>query len=230
MAISLNQQANQQEDVDMKSVHRLLFSLWFILAFLSQGCALNTYNFSNIRLQLQISHSGSSGVAVATLDQRTVLESGKLPPTYVGVRWSAGNPFSVNTESGKPFAEDVTKSVAESLADKGFRAMPVYVSYGQTEQQTKKALLEKKAERAILILIKQWESDVLFNIGLAYSFRLMVLGANQSVVAEVSAADATTIPGSFWDPIAAAKKQIPVAFKKVLEELLNDPKIISALQ
>ncbi len=216
----------------MKSVHKLLFFSLFVLAFLSQGCAVgNKYNFSDTRAYLQISNTGSSGVAVATLDQRTVVVSERCPPTYVGMqRAGLGNPWRVNTESGNPFAEDVTKAVSESLATKGFRAVPVYVSYNQTEQQTKEALVGKKTERAILILIKQWESDVYVNIGLDYDVKLKVIDAKQSVLAEASAAETKNIPGSFWDPPAAAKKQIPIAFRQMLEGLLNDPKIISALQ
>ena len=68
------------------------------------------------------------------------------------------------------------------------------------------------------------------NIGLDYDLRLMILGSNQTVLAETSAAENRTIPGSFWDPPSAAKEQIPIAFKQALEKLLNDPKIVAALK
>jgi hypothetical protein len=127
-------------------------------------------------------------------------------------------------------AEDMTKAVSESLAKRGFKPTPVIVVHTLSEQQAKQALAAKQAERSILILIKKWESDTYMNIGLDYDLRLMILGSNQTVLAETSAAENKTIPGSFWDPPSAAKEQIPIAFKQVLEKLLNDPKVIAALK
>jgi hypothetical protein len=65
---------------------------------------------------------------------------------------------------------------------------------------------------------------------LEYDLRLKVLDADPSVIAETAVAEKKTIPGSFWDPPAAAKEQIPIAFKEVLEKLLNDPKVLAAIK
>jgi hypothetical protein len=216
----------------MKVVHKGLLLVFFALGFLAQGCAVgNKYNFTDIRADLQVSSTRQSNVAVATLDQRQDILSGTCPPTYVGMqRGGFGNPWRVNTLSDLPLAEDMTKAVSESLAKKGFKTTPVIVVHTLSEQQAKQALSAKQAERSILIVIKKWESDTYMNIGLDYYLRLMVLGSNQTTLAETFTAENKTIPGSFWDPPSAAKEQIPIAFKQALEKLLNDPKIIAALE
>jgi hypothetical protein len=135
--------------------------VFFALGFLAQGCAVgNKYNLTDTRADLQVSSTGQSSVAVATLDQREAVLSGSCPPTYVGVqRAGFGNPWRVKTESGLPLAEDLTKAISASLAKKGFTAIPVLVSYNLSEQQAKQALMAKQAERSIFVLIKRWESD-----------------------------------------------------------------------
>ncbi len=127
-------------------------------------------------------------------------------------------------------ADDFTKSISESLSKKGFSAMPVYVSFDQTEKQALQALMDKKTNRSILLLLKKWESDTYMNIGLDYDLQLRIIDANQAILAETAMAEKKTIPGSFWNPPAAAMEQIPIAFKQALEKLLNDPKITPALK
>lgn len=206
--------------------------LIFLFAILLQGCAAgNRYNFSDVRANLQMSRVNNTSVAVGSLDQREVILSGRCPPTYVGMqRAGFGNPYRVNTESGLPFAEDMTSAVCDSLSKKGFNAIPVKVAYNLTEQQAREVLGDKKADRSVFIIIKQWESDTYTNIGLIYELRLIVFNANHSAIAETFISDTKNISGSFWNPTAAAKEKIPEAFKQTLEILLNDPKIIDTLK
>ena len=216
----------------MRAINRSFFLVSFSLLLLAQGCAVgNKYNFADTKADLQVSSIGQSTVAVATLDQRQDILSGTCPPTYVGMqRAGFGNPWRVNTVSDLPLAEDMTKAVSESLIKKGFKPTPVIVAHTLSEQQAREALAAKQTERSILILIKKWESDTYMNIGLDYDLRLMVLGSNQTMLAETSTAENKTISGSFWDPPSAAKEQIPIAFKQALEKLLNDPKVVAVLK
>jgi hypothetical protein len=214
------------------STNRYFLLIFCLLIILMQGCAVgNKYNFSNIRADLQVSGSHQVSVAVATLDKRDVVVTQECAPTYVGMqRAGLGNPWRVNTESGLPLADDITKAVSESLTNKGFSTQPVYVAFAQTENEAFKTLLEKKSRRSVFILLKKWESDTYVNIGLEYDLRLKVVSADQSTLAETVAAEKKTIQGSFWDPPAAAKEQIPLAFRQVLEKLLNDPNVVAALK
>jgi len=214
------------------SAQKYFLLIFCLLILFMQGCAVgNKYNFSNTRVDLQISGSRQVSVAVATLDKREVVVTQECAPTYVGMqRAGFGNPWRVNTESGLPLADDITKTVSESLTEKGFSTQPVQVTFAQTEKEAFQALMEKKSKRSVFILLKKWESDTYMNIGLEYDLRLKVVGADQSILAETATAEKKTIPGSFWDPPAAAKEQIPIAFKQVLEKLLNDPSVLAALK
>ncbi len=211
---------------------RSFLTFLLFLAFLFQGCAVgNVYNFSDVRAALQVSPPKNNSVAVATLDKRDVVVSKRCSPTYVGMqRAGFGNPYRVNTASGRPFSDDVTKSISESLATKGYQPIPVSVSYDWTEQRVKESLVQKKADRSIFVTIKQWESDTYSNIGLTYEIRLMVLGPDQALLAQTSVSDKKTIEGSSWNAPGAAKEKVPNAFRAAIEALLNDPKIIAALQ
>ncbi len=214
-------------------MRKSFLTLLLFLAFLIQGCAVgNVYKLWDVKAALQASPpKNNTVVAVATLDRRDVIVSGRCPPTYVGMqRGGFGNPWRVNTASGLPLSDDVTTAVSESLVDRGYRAKPVAVSYNLTQQEVKELLFKKEADRSIFIIIRQWESDTYTNIGLTYNMSLMVFGPDQALLAETSVADTRTISGSFWDPPAAAKEKVPEAFKAVLEALLNDPKVIAALQ
>lgn len=203
-----------------------------VIGFLVEGCAVgNKYNFSSATADLQLSTTSQANLAVATLDQREDILSGNCPPSYVGMqRAGFGNPWRVHTETGLPFAQDVTNAVCASLAKKGFRAVPVVVAHDLAEREAVRRLMAKSADRSILVLIKKWESDTYVNIGLDYDVRIKVLGLNQKVLAEAAQAETRTIPGNFWDPPSAAKEQIPLAFKQILEKLLNDPEIMVSLK
>ena len=215
-----------------KANYKYFLFIFCLLALFTQGCAVgNKYNFADTRADLQVSGSRQVNVAVATLDKREAVVSGECAPTYVGMqRAGFGNPWRVNTQSGQPLADDITMAVSESLTQKGFTALPVYVSFRQTENEALQSLIEKKPQRSVFILLKKWESDTYMNIGLDYELRLKVGDANQAILAETATAEKRSIPGSFWDPPAAAKEQVPIAFKQVLEKLLNDPKVLAALK
>jgi hypothetical protein len=224
----------------------------FFLVVLAQGCAAfdtkymhdilprvpgtisdTKYNFSEIRAEMQVTSDGQSIIAVATLDQRDDILARNCSPMYVGMQRALfGNPWRVNTESGLPFAQDITKVVSESMANKGFRVIPIVVSHNKSEKEALQVLIDEKTYRSILIIIRKWESDTYTNIGLVYDLRLIVIGDNQSVLAETSAAEVKNIQLTFnWETAAAAaKKQLPIVFKQVIEKLFNDPPIVVELK
>jgi hypothetical protein len=216
----------------MQALGKNLFWCLIVLVILLQGCAVgNRYNFSDVRADLQVVSANVKHVAIATSDQRKVVLSGECAPTYVGMqRAGFGNPWRVNTESGLPLADDLTKAVSESLSKKGYNSLPVYVKYSDDQSRILELLRERKAERALLFIIKKWESDTFMNIGVDYEIELTVYNAELVKLASASIAENKDLPGSFWDPPSAARKEIPIAFKRALETLLNDPKVIPVLQ
>lgn len=209
-----------------------IFGCLILCVFILSGCAVgNVYNFSDTRADLQISPVKGKSAAVATHDQRAAILSGECGTTYVGMqRAGFGNPWRVNTESGLPFADDFTKAVSESLSARGYRALPVYIKYSDDRTKILELMKANKAERNLLFVIKKWESDTYTNIGLTYEVELNVYDENLIKLASASIAEVKTIPGSAWDPPRAARREVPLAFKQVLEILLNDPKIKLAIQ
>ncbi len=216
----------------MQSVSKIVFGYLIVLTILLQGCAVgNKYNFTDVDADLAVASVKVKNIAVATSDQRKEVISGKCDPTYVGMqRAGLGNPWRVSTASGLPFADDLTKAVTEALAKKGYNSLPVYVKYTDDQTGIFKILKGREAERNLLFVIKKWESDTYTNIGLDYEVELTVYNADFLSLASVSAAEKKDLPGSAWDPPKAARREIPIAFKKVLETLLNDPKVIQAIQ
>ena len=170
-------------------------------------------------------------VAVASLDQRSTVLRGESPADYVGMqRGGFGNPFNVTTNSGLPFADAVSESICQSLKQKGFDAKSGLIKPGTPEKEALKQLLAKQAEGSIFLNIKQWESDTYSNNDLTYDLAITVFDEDGSEVARSTAKDNTTIPGSFVNPTAAARKKIPEAYKDMIESLLNDPQVKKALQ
>lgn len=209
---------------------KLVVCLFFGVIVLN-GCAVgNVYNFTDTRAEIKYSPANGKNAAVATHDQRPDVIKGICDPSYVGMqRAGFGNPWRVHTASGLPFADDLTKAVAESLAQKGYRVIPVFVKHDDERAKVTEAMRAGKAYRNLLFIIKKWESDTYTNIGLAYEIELNVLDENLNVLASISAAETKTIPGSFWDPPSAARREIPLAFQQILEILLNNQKIRQAL-
>jgi hypothetical protein len=201
-----------------------------VLALFASGCAVgNKYRFAEVMEDIDV--AGQKTVAVASVDKRKTVVAGESPPEYVGVqRGGFGNPFNVTTESDLPFADAVSKSVSSSLEEKGFKTIPVYVKAGTSKDDALRELVSSNAERAILLLIEQWETDTYTNIGLTYDLTLAVYGQNGEILAESSATDSRTIEGDFVNPPAAAREKVPEAFKSAIEELLNDPDVAQALR
>jgi hypothetical protein len=216
----------------MQTALKNLFGYLIVLTILLQGCAVgNKYNFTDVNADLKVASVKVKHIAVATSDQRKEVISSKCDPTYVGMqRAGFGNPWRVSTESGLPLADDLTKAVTESLAKKGYNSLPVYIKYTDDQTSIIKILKESKAERSLLFIIKKWESDTYSNIGLDYEVELTVYNADFVKLASVSAAENKNLPGSVWDPPKAARREVPIAFKNVLETLLNDPKVRQAIQ
>ncbi len=200
-----------------------------IVTMLTYGCAIgNKYRFTDVTADVQATNE--IYVVVASLDQRPTVLSGESPADYVGMqRAGFGNPFNVTTYSGLPFADVVSQSICQSLKKRGFHAESFFVKLGTPETEAIKQLLVKQAERSIFVSIIQWESDTYSNIGLNYDLVLTVFDKDGTRVARSVAKDNTTIPGSFLNPPAAAREKIPMAFKSVIENLLNVDRVREAL-
>lgn len=207
---------------------RIGYVLLLALVF-ATGCAVgNRHAYHNVNVDF--SGDGSGKVAVATHDQRDYVVSGEKDPTFVGLqRGGFGNPFNVSTASGKSLADDFTGTVASALNARGFKTVPVMVSYSDSTDDVRKALKNTNAGRSILIMLNHWKSDTYQNTGLAYNLKMEVLDQQGKTLAEKSISGDDDLKGSAWNPPAHARKVLPKAYKSKLESLLNSKEITNAL-
>lgn len=210
-----------------KNMKNVLKMSVFVSAAILTGCPKYIVRYDDITLDLK--YSGSKVVGVAVHDQRTYIKSGEKKPFYAGVvRGGFGNPFDVQTEDGKPLADDFLKSICDSLTQKGFKTMPVALKPGDAFEEARKKLLAADAERFILVIINEWYSDSYFGVGIFYDITLRVLDRRGGGLAEVTIKGKDDL-GTEWFG-STTYSESPNTFKEKFEHLLNDDKVETALK
>ncbi len=209
------------------------FSLMvFIVIILSQSCfSAKNYNYRDI--VADISSSGTVSISVAVHDQRDYVQSGNKRPDFVGLaRGGFGNPFSVFTLSGRPLADDMTDVITASLAKKGYKAVPLTVLYSDSRDAVLDKMKAARADRMILLTMNEWKSDLnpYQDVTLIYGVQLAMYDSDGKIRAEKKIDGRDSLGGDAWGPAAYARRAVPEAFKKKIEELLNSPDIAKALQ
>ncbi len=212
----------------MKNV--ILVLLISCCAIVLNGCAIgNKHRYNNT--VADINATGTIAIAVATHDQREYVLSQWKNPDFVGLqRGGYGNPFNVRTASGKPLAEDMTQSVVNSLAKKGFRAIPVLVAPADKRQSVIDKLKAAGGERLLVFTLTEWKSDTAMNTALIYDIKAEVLDREGKTMAEKEIKRKDNLGGSFWNSAGYAKKAVPKAFREKIEKLLNNTEIEVALR
>jgi len=204
--------------------------LWVMLLGLAAGgCAIgNRYAYHTVVANPML--SGTTAVAVATHDERSDIVKGKKSPQFVGYqRGGFGNPFDVKTEDDKPLAENMTTALVTTLTRKGFRAQPVIVAHSTSADEARQRLIRAGADRALLLTIKEWESDAVFRIGLTYDVAMTVLDRDGKLLAEKRLEGQKEVLGAAGLP-SAVGEVVGKTFKTKLEQLLDDPAIAAALR
>lgn len=185
-----------------------------------------------------ITASGSITVAVTTHDQRQYILSGESTPDYVGLNRGGASavpfkPQSVTTESGKPLAEDITTSICNSLAAKGFRAVAVNVMPSEDKNKILGKMKESKGDRLLLLTLYEWQSDTYNNTGLFYNMKLEVFDINGNKLTEKIMKGEDNISRGDYTSLLAIdemKKVIPKVFKDKIEVLLNNKDVVETLK
>ena len=211
---------------------RGLFSVCAVIwAALASGCAIGVkHDYVSQPPNLPISTSNQ--VTVVTQDLRPYIVLNKHPPSYVGrQRGGYGNPWDVKTQDHKPFADVVSEVVGKALEQKGIRVKTVSVSPQATADQVKQAIRQGASPRALLITVRDWDSDVYVNVNLDTDFKAEVFDQYGYTLATNEVRDLSEkIGSSFWDPVDEGKRRVPEALRSKLEKLLGDPKVVNALR
>jgi hypothetical protein len=201
-----------------------------LLALLCSGCAFgHKINYHEALPSFQ--GGGQGAIRVTTYDQRPYVVSGNKVPQFVGLtRGGFGNPFGVQTQSGHPLAEDMSQVLCNALQKKGFQCLPVAVAARTSPDAVRRKLLEAPSKLALLLTLDEWKSDTFIATTLLYDATLQVLTPQGTTVTEQRITGREVLGKNFWSPISVAYTAVPQAQKTKLEELMNRPEVIAALQ
>jgi hypothetical protein len=206
----------------------MIFNSKLALSVLSvlviSGCAVgNKHNYSEATPSLKATEGTKLDLGVQ--DQRVYILSGDKSAAFVGLsRGGFGNPFNVETESGKPLSDDFAKAVSRALSKKGVQVTEINVPIRMDQADVIKSLTQS-GNKAVFISIKEWKSDTYQNTSLNYDIQVQVIDKSGKVVAKKSIAGNENLGGDFINPPGHAKKVIPPAFQNKLEQLFSDPDI-----
>jgi len=191
------------------------------------GCAMgNRYNYAEVPVTMQ-GVSSAGAVAIAIADERPYVTSGNKTPQFVGLqRGGFGNPFDVNTASGRPLAEEMADALARAMKAKGADAVAVRVDAKDSEGNARRKLLENKPRRAVLITLHEWKTDTLMNTDFLYDVKLVVLDASGKQLAW-HALKGTDHLGSLG---LTPHEGISKATARKLDKLFDHDKVIEALK
>jgi hypothetical protein len=200
------------------------------LTALSGGCAVGqkiSYQDATPALVARASMS----LAVVVQDQRPEITNVKKGPQFVGLmRGGYGNPFDVETMSGRPLADDVAAVVSRSLAPRGFRVKSYPMAWTNPPAQMLATLAPDGASLVLLIQLLHWKSDTYMTTTLGADVVARVLEMSTGRELGTSrVAGARDLGSSFFDPPGHAQKVLPIALRETLEQLLNAPAIVDAL-
>jgi len=95
----------------------------------------------------------------------------------------------------------------------GVNVVPVIVS----NPDYIKNIISIDAHRSLLLVLREWKTDTYLNTALIYDVSLTVLDDSGKSIVEKTINGRDDLGGSFWNPPAHAKKEVPQAFKKKLK-------------
>lgn len=206
----------------------LLLSLAVLASLVLTGCAVgNQHTFNYVPAERTEIGKGRIVLLFAVDDQRPYVVSGDEPPNFVGEQRNGyGMPFNVTTSDKRPFAQVVQETVQRDLEAAGFRVTP---SPGKATD-VRQAAAGAQAERALMIVMREFKSDTYSNINFDYDFEAVVYGPDGTELARNKVAGEEVLPGSMMNPPKAAKAKVPQEFyAKVHRLVTGDPGIVEAL-
>jgi hypothetical protein len=201
------------------------------MALTLMSCSRITYNYN---ISLDFDARPGSRVSVVTLDLREYVHSGYKPPSFAGLdRGGVGNPFSIQTTSGNPLADDLSGSIASSISKKGGTASPVIIEHTVGREQAIEALKSSGGNSLVLLTLREWKNDTAWGIhkmALFYDVDLEVFGKDGTVLAKTTAKGGDDISISVWGlNQKKIDKYVSDIATKRLEALFNNPDIKGAL-
>lgn len=194
------------------------------------GCAVGvTHRYDDAVPDFQIS-ANIKRLALGIHDRRPYVVTREKQESFVGLsRGGFGNPFDINTASGRPLADDMAIAVKAALARRGVDASVVTLSSAVTEAEASKRV-SAGGGKALLVTLHEWKSDTYQSTKLHYDLRVAVVGAGGQILAAKRTNGSEGLGGSFLNPPEHARTAVPVAFRRKFEELLSAPEVANGFR
>lgn len=194
------------------------------------GCAVGVkHAYHGVTPELKYPVRGT--VAVAVLDQRPYVVSAAKPESFAGIqRGGYGNPFDVETESGRPLATEFQNSIAAALTRAGAKVVRVDLKPSTPPVEARRQLVAAGANKGVLLTLQDWRVDSYVNVNLDHDILLTVLGPQGQVLATGTLKGSDRIGSSAINPVAASIEAVPPAYRRKLEELFAAPAVANALR
>jgi len=203
---------------------------WFVLAavaVLSTGCAVGVkYQLDTVAPDISTRSGSSLGLGVQ--DKREYVVSNNKPASFIGVmRSNAGIPYSVNTASGKPLADEFTQAITTALGSKGTKVTTVALPLG-TDEAAAISRVASAGQKGLVLVVKEWKTDTYRNTWIEYDIQATVVDASGKVVATKKLVGNDNL-GTASNSLDHARSAAPAVFRKKIEELFSAPEIASNL-
>ena len=145
------------------------------IAALLGGCAIGrTTNYHTGTVDYNTGFTKDVYFAVAFQDVRPYVLSGNKKNTFVGLMRSVtGIPYPINTESGKPLADDFGSIVTNSLRSKGLNAEYLKFQFRKDADDFVKEN-SKEGMKILVFSLHEWKTDLHFTGSIHYDVSLAV--------------------------------------------------------
>lgn len=179
----------------------------------------------------KLDYTGTGKVVVVATDERPYVLNGKEKPQFVGqIRGGYGNPFQVLNQTGHPLADDVSASIAASLAAGGYSASADVVPKGETADQTIARVAAGSPDRIVLVRMREMKSDGYASYAFYADVTVSVHDASGAVLQSIESKVDSTLPKmKFSTKYPEFAANINTAYREALQSWINDPKVREGL-
>ncbi|MEA2107594.1 MAG: hypothetical protein U9P82_12905 [Bacteroidota bacterium] len=205
-----------------------LFIFMISLVILTSCAGGRKVAYNNVEADLQ--YQGNEALGIAVYDQREMVLDGSRKPDFVGyTRSGAGIAYPMGTKSGENLSDAMSNSIAKSFEKKGYQTKIVKTLPVDEKTEIKTKLQATDADKIIFLTLDKYHTDCYGVTRLMYNVQAEVMDENGDVLVDKNFTDEYDVGGNvFWGP-GDFKTYIPEHFKQVMETILNDEEIASAL-
>jgi hypothetical protein len=182
-------------------------------------------------VQLELPFTGRAKVALATLDTRASVTSGRETVAFAGtLRTDANTASPISTASGDAFATDVSIVVARGLRDGGFQVDGIPIEPGLSEAQAFERLEATGASHLVLLLVREWQADTFANTELRYDLAIEIRNPAGALQGKSRLSGSDQLPAAHTDSEQVIERTSQDALAHKLRLLLAEPSVAAAFQ